>query len=130
VSRRRSDQSFDLAGEGAVVHRAIERAAAFPLDDRGESRRALAAALTHEHHVHPMPAWHVAVNALDALDGAGRVRVAQNQRGSLHRDAIDEQPERNVDDLVAARAQRRDQSLRFCGGVAHEDQGPDFGRAP
>ena len=130
VSRRRPDQGFDLASERAVVHRPIEGAAAFALDDRGQVERALTAALPYEHHVDAVTTRYVAVNALHTLDRSRRVRIAQNQSRPLHRDTIHEQSERNVHDLVAARAQGRDQSLRFRGGVAHEDQGPDFGRAP
>ena len=127
---RRSDQGFDLTGESAVIDGAIERAAALALYDRGQIGRALAAALAHEHDVDAMATGDVAMNALDALDSARRIRVAQDERGPLHRDAVDEQSERNVDDLVTARAQRRNESLRFRGSVAHEDQGSDFGRAP
>jgi hypothetical protein len=90
VASGRADQRFDLAGEGAVVDGAIERAGAFALDDRGQVRRALTAALAYEHHVDAVPAWHVTMNALDALHSTGRVGVAQDQRRPLHRDAIDE----------------------------------------
>jgi hypothetical protein len=77
-----------------------------------------------------MTAGHVAVNALHALDRARRIGVAKNQRRSLHRHAIDEQSQRHVDDLVAARAQRRDQSFGFRRSVADENQGADVRRAP
>ena len=127
---RRSDQGFDLADERAIVHGAVERTATFALDERRQVRCALAAALADEDDVDAVTARHVAVNALDALHPARRVGIAENQRRPLHRDAADEQAEWNVDDLIAARSQRRDQSLGFRGSVAHEDQGASFGRAP
>src|SRR5207253_8555836 len=100
----RTDQGFNLAGKRRVRHRAIERAATLALDDRRQVGRALATPLANEYDIDAMSARHIAMNALDALDRARRVGVAQDERGALHRDAIDQEPERDVDDLVAARA--------------------------
>lgn len=121
------DQRLDLASERGVVDRAVERPAAFALDDVRELGRAVGATLADEHHVHPMTAGDVAMDALHTLHGAWRVRVAKDERGALHRHSVDQQPERHVDDLVAARAQRREQALGFRRSVAHENQGSDSG---
>jgi hypothetical protein len=62
------------------------------------------------------------LHPLHRLERAWRVRVADDDRRPLDRDAPSEQAERHVHDPIVSRAEGDAHALGLGGGVAHEDQ--------